>query len=303
MGRKALRRSKPQFKKVDFRPITPKLKGFFFNLERELGKRAEQAASTSQAQALVFLRVSCLAVSNYFQTACWLASDKDETGKRPRWAMLAIPSIARTMLDCLFTLVYMLEDLDQRSDLYHRSSYRETAEELQLYQQFHGLKPDYREYINKQKQALKLTAPIHGLSSQEVSDPQHLDYWPTPTQIVKGKLAKRGNRRFLRWLNDWSYRDVSQVAHQSSLGVLKTAMFLLEDTFPDKEDLIDDVGMRFKSMHLAIATVALLSFGSELNSHFGLGHDSDLRYIWGLLLGGIVWADEAWEMRYSKLLH
>jgi hypothetical protein len=64
--------------------------------------------------------------------------NEDETGKRLKWVALVILSISRTMLDWLFTIAYMLEDFAPRSDLYHRSSYREKAGELELHSSAYG---------------------------------------------------------------------------------------------------------------------------------------------------------------------
>ena len=288
--------------RVDFRPIGVKLKGFLFNLERELEKRAKLASTRSESQAFLFLRASALGLSNYFQTICWLGSDEDETGKRPKWAALAIPSITRTMLDCLFTTVYMLEDFVPRSDLYHRSSYREQAEELELHKNAYGSEPDYREFINLQTKNLTASASAHGLSDREVLDPGNLQYWPTPTQLVKDKLARPSNRKFLKWLNNWSYRFVSQIAHHSAIGVARTAGFLLVDMFPDKKEQIEgETALQFRSLHVGIATTVLLCFGSELNAAFRLGYDLDLQHLWELAKG-IVPAEEAWKIRYGALL-
>jgi hypothetical protein len=302
MGSKRKPKRTPEPKRVDFRPIGVKLRGFFFNLERELEKRAKLASTRSESQAFLFLRASALGLSNYFQTICWLGSDEDETGKRPKWAALAIPSITRTMLDCLFTTAYMLEDFVPRSDLYHRSSYREQAEELELHRSSYSSEPEYRKFINLQTKNLTASASAHGLSDSEVLNPGNLRYWPTPTQIVRDKLAKPGNRKFFKWLNDWSYRYVSQIAHHSAIGVARTAGFLLVDMFPDKKEKIEgETALQFRSLHVGIATTVLLCFGSELNAVFSLGYDPDLQHLWELAKG-IAPAEEAWKIRFVALL-
>jgi hypothetical protein len=86
----------------------------------------------------LFLRVSALGLSNYFQTICRLGLNEDKNGKRLKWVALVIPSITRTMLDWLFTIAYMLDDFAPRPDLYHPSSYREQAEELELHSSAYG---------------------------------------------------------------------------------------------------------------------------------------------------------------------
>jgi hypothetical protein len=302
MGPKRKPKRTPEPIRVDFRPIGVKLRGFFFNLERELEKRAKLAPTRSESKAFLFLRASALGLSNYLQTICWLGSDEDEIGKRPKWAALAIPSITRTMLDCLFTTVYMLEDFVPRSDLYHRSSYREQAEELELHKNAYGSEPDYREFINLQTKNLTASASAQGLSDREVSDPGNLQYWPTPTQLVRDKLAQPSNRKFLKWLDNWSYRFVSQIAHHSAIGVARTAGFLLVDMFPDKKEQIEgETALQFRSLHVGIATTVLLCFGSELNAAFRLGYDLDLQHLWELAKG-IVPAEEAWKIRYGALL-
>jgi hypothetical protein len=302
MGSKRKPKRTEEPRTVDFRPIGVKLKGFFFNLERELEKRAKLAPTRGERQGFLFLRASALGLYNYFGTICWLGSDEDETGKRPKWAALAIPSITRTMLDCLFTTVYMLEDFGPRSDLYHRSSYREQAEELELHRNAYGSEPDYQRFINLQTKNLTASASAQGLSEREVLHPRHLQYWPTPTQLVRDKLAKPENRRFFKWLNNWSYRYVSQIAHHSAIGVARTAGFLLVDMFPNKKEQIEgETALQFRSLYVGIATTVLLCFGSELNAVFSLGYDLDLQHLWKLAKG-IVPAEEAWEIRYGAFL-
>lgn len=304
--------------KVDFAPILPKLKGLFINIERELERKLkENPGHRCSNQATTFLRVSTLSMYNCYESVLWLGSDTEEAGKPPRNALLTVPSITRTMIDNLFTVVFMF---DQGKFLpnyvwYAKSSYREAWEELQRYKKDSPQYESYiqffeeslQEYAEGLKQHLQVTdADISKLSHEKTS----FVPWPTISQALKKnhrhrKLYARtpACEKFFVWLYDWSYRDISQIAHHSAWGVSKIGSFLLRDTLSKRmQDRIDgDAIHRFRFGQIFNAVAALLCFASEINQHYKLNHNDVLLQIWKHL-DNVPVIQEAWEVRYNQFL-
>lgn len=298
---------------VDFSPILPKLKGLFFNIERELERKENENSGQSgdAEQATLFLRVSTRSMYNCYESVLWLGTNIEETGNRPKNALLTIPSITRTMIDNLFTVVFMFDQgkFLQNYTWYAKSSYREAWEELQRYKKDYPQHSDYidffenglREYAKGLKEHLQAT-------NAELSNPSGLKYWPTLTQAIHPKYTKTYNltdpcREFLVWLNDWSYREISQIAHHTAWGVSKIGSFLLRNSLSkEMQDQIDgDAIDRFRSGQIANAVTALLCFATEINHHYKLNHNVNLLFIWRHLEQLPV-LQEAWDVRYKKFL-
>ncbi|MHB2009230.1 MAG: hypothetical protein ACYCOX_14420 [Acidobacteriaceae bacterium] len=297
---------------VDLAPMAPKLKGLFFNIERELERKAnENPGHRCSNQATIFLLVSTLSMYNCYATIVWLGSDVEETGKRPKNTILTIPSVTRTMVDILFTIVFMF---DQEKFLpnymwYAKSSYREATEELQRYKRDF---PQHKDYINFFESELKeyaLGLKQHlQVTDAEISNPSQLARWPTLTKVIdpRQKYAKNLSaacKEFFVWLNDWSYREISQVAHHSAWGVSKIGSFLMKDSLSkEMQNRIDgDSIHRFRFGQISSALTVLLCFASEINQHYRLGHNEELLLIWQYF-NKVPMIQEAWAERYKQFL-
>lgn len=298
--------------RVDFAPMAPKLKGLFFNIERELEHKAnENPGHRCFNQATIFLRVSTLSMYNCYATILWLGSEAEESRRRPKDALLTIPSITRTMIDVLFTTVFMF---DQGRFLpnyvwYAKSSYREASEELLRYKRDFPQHEDYINFFEDElgKYALGLKEHLQATDS-EISKPSQLERWPTLTQVLnpKRKYTKTPSSectKFFVWLNDWSYREISQIAHHSAWGVSKIGSFLLKDSLgQEMQNRIDgDSIHRFRSGQISSALTVLLCFASEINQHYNLRHNEELLLIWQYF-NKVPMIQEAWNERYKQLL-
>src|SRR5438128_4138328 len=61
-----------------------------------------------------------------YRTVFYLCADQRLTEYDWRWEYtLCLPSVNRTLLDLLFNVVFMLEDIESRSAWYHQSGWRE----------------------------------------------------------------------------------------------------------------------------------------------------------------------------------
>jgi hypothetical protein len=298
--------------RVDFAPINPKLKGLFFNIERELERKAKENPGLSCFnRATVFLLVSTLSIYNCYESILWLGSDKEETGKRPKNALLTIPSITRTMIDNLFTVVFMF---DQGKFLpnhvwYAKSFYREAWEELQRYKNYFPQHEDYIKFFeeNLQEHAEDIKKHLQ-VSDAELSNPSGLKYWPTLTQAIYPRndtdyTLTPDCKKFFVWLNDRSYRNISQIAHHSAWGVSKIGSFLLRNNLSkERQNRIDGIGIeRLRSEQIFNAVTVLLCFATEINQHYQLNHNADLLQIWKYL-DNVPIIQEAWDVRYKQFL-
>jgi hypothetical protein len=65
---------------------------------------------------------------------------------RPEMA-LVVPTLVRTMLDALYTCIFLFEDLPSRADWYVCSGWRELAEYIDRARRDYGSDPDWAEYL------------------------------------------------------------------------------------------------------------------------------------------------------------
>ena len=81
---------------------------------------------------------------NSYGAVRYLCADTPEDPNRKPNYVLVVPNINRQLLDLLFSLVYMLDDLYPRSLEYQRAGWRELDDEYKQYHQRFSKDPAYR---------------------------------------------------------------------------------------------------------------------------------------------------------------
>jgi len=77
-------------------------------------------------------------------------SDEHRKDSFWRWDGVAIlPAVNRTLLDCLFNIVFMLEDIESRSIWFHKSGWREQKLELNKWKIEYASDPEWDEWLKK----------------------------------------------------------------------------------------------------------------------------------------------------------
>lgn len=233
----------------------------------------------------------------------FLCAEKPPDPHRLLEYCLSAPPLNRTILDNLFTVLFVLEDLPERCAWYYKAAWREERLELQRYQAEYGQSPEWDEWLGQLAAHSMFCIKFLGISAEEVAQPAKMNRWPNAGAMVTYGLnpstAKPPGRAFMEYLNDWFYKDLSQQAHLGGAGLMKRASVLLNDRKdPERQRALT------KSKYVWIGqTIALtLALASEIEGHFHFGQRERLNYVWGLAAPVIGVVKELYDKRYSRLL-
>lgn len=161
-------------------------------------------------------------VGNTFKTIRFLCSEKSQDWRhRPEMA-LAVPPLARSILDAVYTYIFLFEDLSARADWYVCSGWRELAEYIDRARRDYASEPDWAEYLDQADPNLEKIRMLIGKSEVEL---RSTDWWPTPPQM-KRRVKDPATAAFFAYLDDWYYREFSQISHGTLPG-----SFILRERF------------------------------------------------------------------------
>src|ERR1041385_3903537 len=101
-------------------------------IEREWPARHSTLPHMHFMQAVLGLKIRLARIT--YRTVCFLCADQRQL--EPEWKpyyMLAVPTLNRTILDAIFNVLFLLEDLDNRSAWYLKSGWKEFQRDLEQY--------------------------------------------------------------------------------------------------------------------------------------------------------------------------
>lgn len=258
-------------------------------LEREF-----PAALTHGGDAANILRSLVLVAQNTYLTMRYFCADSPPDPARKRSFALSVPPLARTILDGLFTVTFLCEDLPERSSWYEKAGWREMKEYYDRATQRYGGDQAWQQHLVEYSELLDMARQWWQITAEEVADAKKIKYWPTPSQTIM-LASDDGARSFLAYMNDWFYRELSQDSHVSWPGLSRRAAYLLIDrpTDVDRENLAKQ-----KSDSLLTAIIILAALLSEIECalHFGFGER--LKYVWSVINTLSSASREIFDMRY-----
>ena len=86
-------------------------------------------------------------VGNTFKTIGFPSIENPRDWRhRPEMA-LAVPALARAILDALYNSIFLFEDLSARSDWYMRAGWRELSELVERAKRDYGEDPEWSKYF------------------------------------------------------------------------------------------------------------------------------------------------------------
>lgn len=262
-------------------------------LEREWPERYR---ADGGAQAL--FEMSARFVSNSFHTIQALSLD-DPPHPLKREDALAVTPISRSILDVLFTITVVLEDVPAQSRRYFKAGWRENAEELARHQAKYGTNPSWQKWLAEFQAQLATCVPLYEITQEEQSDPSKIPYWPIPGRALKDRSISAPTRDRLQYLNDWFYKSLSAHIHVSMPGlVMRTAALLPTQ---DEEHRRWLLGKQISDQAL-VSSLLVLAFVSEIELHFHFGLAARIQYVWGILKPFAGMALELSDPWYSERL-
>ncbi len=277
--------------------------GLLFNVDRDLEKRDRWASAHNdlehEAELSLLLVLLRFAKNSYSAVRYLTATESADVARKSTYTLI-LPPVNRQLLDLLFSLVYMLEDLGSRSIAYHKAGWRELVEERQTMSTEFAKDPNYRDYFTDMGAQIERLAVAFGISPEERKAPKLIEYWPTPTNLVD---APGSSRELRRHLMKWIYRDVSSQSHLGFGDLQKMAGFLMSDLMSDAPSFLE---MRERAAHsfhfqqVSRAATVTLAIATEIDAHLGLGNAPQADYVWVMLGEHVHEAQELWDLRYKN---
>ena len=160
----------------------------------------------------------------------------------------------------------------------------------------YGSRPKWIEYLDERTKHMDVMQKARDLPpcGPETSK---LAYWPTPGQMMRSNQLADERRRFLTYLNDWYYRELSSAAHLSFPGlVVRGSPLLIDD---DSSETKLNV---LRSYYLTQTICLMLALLSEVQIEANFDFADRLKFVWRIVTEYFDDAKEVYEMRYEPRL-
>lgn len=238
-----------------------------------------------------------------YLSALYLGADKPPDPLRLPEFCTSIPVLNRSILDSLFTIMFILEDVQSRIAWFWEADWRETRLELDRYIAEYGSLPEWQTWLARLTEHCDTGIAHANLSATQAANPKALRSWPNPGSILRYGLSPTdplpANRTFMKYLNDYFYIDLSQQTHLGAWGMAKRAPIYLDEVQgdPDRPEKLKK--NRYAQLGQSVGLV--LALASEVEAHFNFGLRQQALYVWGLAAPAIGVAEEMYNKRYQNL--
>jgi hypothetical protein len=298
--------SYPKAQPLDFEllreDVDSLIRSLVHKVDREFPKQLSHLSGLKE-----YLLACLLWGENTYRAIRFIAAQAPPDSNR-RWSyMLCIPPLNRTILDAIFNLVYLFDDVETRFNWFKKAGWREQFEDRDRYISEYSRFSEWEEYLKTLEKSLADATSLCGITPEERTSPRSIDKWPNPggmpTFRVKQSQASPG-LEFLQYLNDWFYREASQVSHLSFFGFRRIRAVVLKEMLPEnlKEVMDADGAERLRSINVGRTLTLILALCSEVEGQFHFELGERLKYAWVLLANHVPETKEIYDKRYAGLL-
>lgn len=296
--------SKP-LRDFNYSLVREKMDGLLINVDRDLQRRVKQAEKAGKPTAMrctELLNVMVRFAANSYRAAKYIMADMPEDPNRDQKFSLILPGVNRQLLDLLFTLVYMMDDLEARSLEYQKAGWREVKEEYQRFRNRFANDTEWRAFFDASKANAARLEPILGLTDMERKNPSSIPYWKTPYKL---STQKTNSQPFLKWLEKWLYGDTSAQAHLSFGGLYTVSPFLVAELIGGQyQDEIENREIHsYRYQQFTRTAIVTLAIATEADVCLKLRNREALHQLWRSFEEFSAEAKEMLEHRYATLLN
>lgn len=280
-------------------PLIKLLTALGNKLSREWPARYQNAVGAREL-FVMHLRIAHLT----YRSALYLGGDIPADPCRLPEFSVSLPVLNRAILDSLFTLLFILEDVPNRNAWFRESDWRESRLELDRYTAEYGNIPEWKAYLEDLSRVCDMGLAFAKLSSTQAANPRALRSWPNPGAMVTYGVSPTAPlppvQAFMKYLNDFFYADLSQQAKLGGTGLSKRGTFLLDEiqSLPTTEAQIK----KYRYSQIGQAVALVLALASEIEMHFNFGLRQDTLFVWNLAAPVIGVVNEMYQKRYRELL-
>jgi hypothetical protein len=290
-------------KSIDFnvfgQPLVNLLTALGNKLSREWPAKYQNVIG-ARALFVMHLRIAHLT----YRSALYLVGDDSRDAHRLPEFCVSLPVLNRAILDSLFTMLFIMEDVPNRCVWFRESDWKESRLELDRYVAEYSNLPEWKSYLEDLSSVCEMGLAFTNLSPAQAANPKALRSWPNPGAMVKYGVTPNSPlppvQAFMKYLNDFFYADLSQQAKLGGTGLSKRGVFLLDEVrhLPD----IDSQIKKYTYAQIGQAVALVLALASEIEAHFNFGLRQDALFVWNVAAPVIVIVDEMYQKRYRTLL-
>ena len=245
----------------------------------------------------MFLTFAYVAKNTYRSILFLCDMVSKDPARRIEYSISSIP-LLRVILEEIFTLVFISEDVEKRIEWYHKAGWRESKEEydrcLALYGKDNNWATWFMEYQNHLDKAKKL----FDITATEFSNPEkNILRWPTPGRM-KNHVKSSVLTDFMQYLQDWYYKQFSQASHLTYPGLAVMGSHFLPSVSATKENNLK----KLRSDCAFHSITLILAFFSEVENILKFSHKEELKYLWTVVGEYWEYAKELYDRRYQSLL-
>jgi hypothetical protein len=259
-----------------------------------------------------FFRISTNMARHTYNSICFTVADTRLKEPEWRWPyVFSMIPLNRTILDSIFNYVFMFEEFEHSWIWYCQAGYREVVAEISRQKSENSALPGYDIWISGREKSLQLLISEFNIPQEVIDNPERIEWWPNPGKMIryrpKGQdktVPLPDSRKFLQYLNDTYYGELSAQNHVSFRGLSTLGQMALHNTLSKEEqtDLEKHDFPTFRAMQASRTLLFSLSLLSELNYFFEFELDIRLLELWGILTGVMPEARSMFEIRYKALL-
>jgi hypothetical protein len=274
-------------------------------LLRELGNKLSREwpakyAKVTGARELFVMHMR--AAQQTFHAALYLCGDlPPDPHRKPEFA-ICLPLFNRALLDSLFTLMFIMEDVPSRCSWFWEADWKENKLDFDRCSVEYGHEPEWQPWLKILDKYCQMGIEHANLTPEQVADPAKLRSWLNPGALWQNGVSRDNlppNRAFLKFLYDFFYIDLSQQAHLAGPGVVKRGTILL-DSVRNKDDA-DLQRLKLRNKGIGQTITFTLAIASEVQDHFKFDLEQNLPYIWTITASSISVAEEMNKKRYRDL--
>lgn len=250
--------------------------------------------------AAVLVETLLRASENTYQTILHLCVEEPNWPQRPEY-VLSVGPLNRTLLDTLFTLVFLFENPRERSEWYYCAGWLEMRDERDRHIERYKDDPSWEPWLSEFSQGLDGAAENFRIPLDVREGRRRVPRWPLPGMMKVDPNTAADRREYLSHLYDWHYKALSSQAHMSLPGLIMRSNALKR---VQGEEEVERVWMldKQRSDNAAVAIVLWLSIISEIEIEMRFGQAAKLLYVWRVLTEYFGLAQEIYDLRAGRLL-
>ncbi|MGI8990580.1 MAG: hypothetical protein ACR2I2_13505 [Bryobacteraceae bacterium] len=223
-------------------------------------------------------------------------------------------SLVRSLIDCLYNVVAILEDPAEKAPQYRKSGLKKTLDDIDEDLKQYADQQDRQESLQQRRKTVELLVQGSGFTIDEVMQLKKHEMWPTFGTYVN-TMQPGGVRteiqEFLKTFAHLEWRQYSALSHGAyeafigTLGMVPVGAYYMNDFLPHEvRDKLDETYDLFLSMHIGRSATVLLCMLTEIQVHCGFdGANINERIckVWAALLP-VPETKELYDGRYSELM-